>query len=347
VSAGLSLSQFQPAVQIFDLRDRYARRGGVRGRHPLPIGPVKFHVIARLVGGQRQDLVQPLEMVMLRNPSGYHLFFGDVRLPGGAIRQFYLADGQYLVRIRSRYYRTEDVEVGLPIEIRSAAPIAVELRPKYTYPFPPANTLPGQAHSRLPVKKGPTLLRGCLYHRDGRGIAAARVRLAEAPLPPADPEAARDIAYETDRSGQWLLVIPDDVFPNQDPQGDQVEQQIKVQFTWPDPEDEDQTIEEVVESVTVAWGEERSLAQTAVRGWVLAGTGAGISGATIRVDGFPGESTTDREGSWFYHFDPNQPGAAVTEVVVVVELDDGRSQTQEVKPIQHRATVVVPAFRFD
>jgi hypothetical protein len=163
-------------------------------------------VVGQIVNGDRQDLDKPLELVVRRNPSGYHLFFGLVRLPNGrthrsyladgtyvdsATRRAYLDDGKYVVRVESRYYQPVEQEVVLPMPKPKEPPIS--LSPGYAYPFPKTSTRPDGG--------GPTLLRGSVHDADGKGIAGVEIEVVG--------QDQEKITYLTDESGQWVLVFPD------------------------------------------------------------------------------------------------------------------------------------------
>jgi hypothetical protein len=298
----------QTATLIFDPEDRYARERGVRGSHPRPIGPIKFCLVGRMVGGSRQDFDRPLKLVVGRNASGYYLFFGAIRLADGTSRRDVLADGMYVVRVESRFYQwAEREDIALPMP-DPEAPYFFDLEPGYAYPFPMESTRPGG--------RGPTLLRGSLHRPDGHGIARATIQVV-----------GQSNTYRTDDTGQWVLV-----FPDTQPSGD-----VTVHFDFPDGKVEN------VANVPVVQGRESSLPQTALRGWVLTEAGVGIRDAIVRVSGYPGRTTTRRDGSWFYYFGLNQ---MVDTVSVTAVLPDGRSLTQSNVQVQPRATVVVPTFRF-
>jgi hypothetical protein len=312
------------ASLIFDPEDHYAREErSVRGPHPRPIGSVKFLVVAQVVNGARQDLPGPVELVVTRNPSGYHLCFGTVKLqPDSVLRQGALADGVYRVRVESDFYQPLEMDVTLPREHTS---YFVDLQPSYAYPFPPTHPFrpePGQpfdcTDATAPRGRGPTLLRGGIFAHDGQGISGATIQVV-----------GQSNIYMTDESGQWVLW-----FADTHPTG-----QVTVQFALPGaggPVD--------VPDICVIQGRESSLAQTALRGWVQSDAGLALPGATIVVSGQPGSTTSDRIGNWFYYFnDLNQPA---TTVNVTVTLPDGRSLTQPNVQVQPRATVVVPTFRF-
>jgi hypothetical protein len=296
----------QTAILIFDLEDRYARERGVRGRHPRPIGPIKLCVVGRMVGGVRQVIDPSLELVVRRNASGYHLFFGVVRLPDGTSHEAALAAGTYVVRVESRFYQwAEREDIVLP---ESETPYFFDLEPGYAYPFPSESSLPGG--------RGPTLLRGSLHRPDGQAIAWVTIQVV-----------GQSNTYRTDDTGQWALV-----FPDTQPTGN-----VTVRFELPDG-----TVENVA-NVPIVQGRETGLAQTALRGWVLTDAGVGIPRATVRVSGYPAQTTTGSDGSWFYYFGLNQPADTVSVTAV---LPDGRSRTQSNVLVQPRATVVVPTIRF-
>lgn len=296
------------ATAIFDLEDQYARERGIHGPHPRPVGPVKFCLVGRMVGGARQDFDVPRELIVRRNPSGYHLFFNVVRFPDGQTRQSALGDGVYVVRVESRFYQWSEREDIIFPERES--PYFYDLAPGFAYPFPTENTHPGGG--------GPTLLRGSVRRADGRGVARTTVQVL----------GQSNVCF-TDDTGQWVLV-----FPDTQPSGN-----VTVRFELPDG-----TVESV-SNVPLVQGRETSLSQTTLRGWVQSTAGVGIAGATIGVSGFPDQSTTANDGSWFYYFDLNEPPAAATDLDLTVELPDGRSQARSTR-IEQGATVVVPTIRF-
>jgi hypothetical protein len=257
-------------------------------------------------GGSRQDFDAPRELVVKRNLDGYRLFFNQIIFPDGQRVQTALADGVYVVRVESQFYQpTEREDVVLP---EPEQPYLFDLRPGYAYPFPQESSLGGG--------RGPTLLRGSLHHPNGEGIAGAMIEVV-----------GQSNVYVTDDTGQWVLV-----FPDTQPTG-----AVTVRVEHPDGTTENVT------GVNVTQGRESSLPQTALRGWVLTNAGIGIKGATVRVSGYPSQTATAQDGSWFYYFDLNQ---AADTVSVTAVRPDGTHLTQSNVQVQPRATVVVPSFRF-
>jgi hypothetical protein len=339
------------ATLIFNLEDSYARaRLGPRA-HPRPYEPLRFFLVARLAPGPREDF-SPREMAITRNPSGYHLFFGEELLPPGprdrgngrqrATRRLDLAPGTYLVRITSPLYQTEERPVAVPMPNLNASdpgspdpalrdPVAqytFAMRPGYAYPFPDRYPLRVDDPDVCPYapagRRGPTLLFGSLSTPDGRGRAGATVRVQ-----------GLTESYRTDASGQWVLWFPDPPLTGADPLASGI---IAVRFTLPDdpPRDVD------VPGVCVVRGCSTRLAQASLRGWVLR-RGAGVAGATVAVSGQSATTTTGSDGGWTYCFDLNQPDATVA---VTATLPDGASQTQNSITVRRRATALVPTFAF-
>lgn len=297
------------ASLIFDLEDRFARARGTRGPHPRPIEPARFFVTAEIIGGVggiRQDFARPLELVVKRNPGGYHCFFGTVKQPDGSLRRGALAAGAYAVRAEGGFYqRVEREDVVLPTHDRA---YFYDLPPGYAYPFPTESTLTGG--------RGMTLLRGGLYETDGRGVAGATVEVIGLTEP-----------YLTDETGQWVLVFADT----------QASANVTVRVTFAGGAFED------VLNVPVVQGRETGLAQTALRGRVLSGAGLTLPGARVEVQGQPGLAATASDGGWFYYFGFNQ---AAIPVNVNALLPDGQALTENNVQVQPRATVVVPTFQF-
>jgi hypothetical protein len=262
------------AALIFDLEDGYARRRGVRGLHPRPIGPLVYRLLGRAQDGGTERFEPPLDLRVRRNPSGFDLFFGLVELPDGTRRT--LADGVYALRISSpyQYYQPVELEnIALP---RPDTPFSVDLEPAAGYPFPTET---------LPRFRGPTLLRGVYAGRDGAGIAGATVQVPGV-----------STICVTDHIGQWVLVFPDD-----QPTGN-----VTVRF-----QASDGTVENVP-GVLVLGGQEASLRQTALRGWTLATTGAPLAGASVAVSGQPAPVRSRPDGSWSYYFPLSQQATTVS-----------------------------------
>lgn len=340
------------ASLIFNLLDSYARsRLGPRSM-PRPYEPLRFFLLARLLPEPREDYTPPRELAIIRNPSGYHLFFGEELLPsqarnrgqgkGHARRRLELRPGSYLVRITSPFYQTEERNLLLPVpNLNSSDPgnpdpalrdpmaqYTFAMRPGYAYPFPERYSLridhPDDCPDPPLIKRGPTLLTGSLYSTNGRGLLGARVHV---------PQLTE--SYSIDASGQWLLWFPEPPANGNDPLG---AGQLTVRFTLPGnpPRNVD------VANVCVLRGASTSLNQATLRGWVL-DHGVGVASATISISGYIQTISTANDGTWSYCFDLNQPGQSVN---VTATLPDGRSKTQSAIEIRPRATVVVPSFIF-
>lgn len=294
------------ATAVFDVEDRYARERGVRGPHPRAIAPLRFRAVARITGGGRVDMDPELELDVVRNASGFDLFYGSAGAAGTRERRR-LDDGTYAVRVLSRgvYQPVERADVSMPAP---AAPYLFELDPGYAYPFPSAAASARGA--------GPTVLRGALQGPDGRGIEGARVEVT-----------GTTRAYTTDESGQWVLVFPENHQTGA----------VTVRFGLPDGTAVN------VAGVQVPARGDSVLAQTGLRGGVLTTAGVPLERATVTVSGQPGRTLSQSDGRWFYYFRPDQ---VATNVIVTATLPDGRSQSRGAVPVQPRSTVVVDTFRF-
>ena len=293
------------AILIFDPEDGYARRRGMRGLHPRPIGPLSYRLLGRLQDGALERFEHPLELDVTRNPSGFDLFFGQVDLADGT--QPALREGIYAARISSPYRFYQPVgskNIALP---RPDAPYGFDLEPAAAYPFP---------SETLPRLRGPTLLRGIYVGRNGEGIAAATVQVL----------GVSNVSV-TDQYGQWILIFPDD-----QPTGN-----VTVRFQTTDG-----TVEDVPE-VLVVGGREASLRQSALRGWTLSTSGSPLAGTSVAVSGQPAPVRSRPDGSWSYYFPLAQQ--LTPTVSVTASLPDGRSQTHPNIPVEPRATNVVPTFR--
>ncbi len=294
--------RLRPAALIFDLEDRYARERGVHGRHPRPLGEVRFHLLGAAGG---EPLAAPKELAVRRNPSGFDVWFDELRRPDGTHQRSGLAEGTYAVRVTSDFYQiAEQPDVELP---QPAQPSFLDLLPGYRYPFPRVSTL-GRG-------RGPTLLRGGLHRADGGGVEDVRVE-AEGAL----------YGYRTDPTGQWVLV-----FPDQRGDGD-----VTVRFVQPDG-----AVSEAG-GVPVLQGRDNSLPQTALRGTVLDERGIAVAGAVVEVAGHRGRSRTGPDGGWGYYFDLDQ---AAAKVGVTITAPDGRRQALSEVEIRPRSTVAVPTLR--
>lgn len=300
------------ATLIFDLKDQFARERGTRGMFPRPFEPIRFFATAKGAGPNRRVFTPALELLVRRNGGGYHIFHNQVKQPDGTILRGSLPDDVYDLRIEGSLYQTaEKTNVTLPNPDRA---VVLDLLPAYTYPFPMDLKPTGG--------RGFALLRGSLHSIDGRGLANATVSVAGAYSP-----------YISDASGQWVLVFPDSVFAV-----NQTTKVVVVQITPPTGPAFN------VLNVELAKGKERALGETALRGWVVR-DGIGVAGASVEVQGRPGQTTTGADGSWFYYFDLNQAHPSTNPVDVTAKLPDGTTQTQNTQ-VRSRATVVVPPFRF-
>jgi hypothetical protein len=322
-------AQTREAVWIFDLVDAYLKRLHGPDSHPRPVMPLVFELTGRKVGGATMPLPGGYEqLVMIANASGYHLFFGREQLDDRSQRLLLLEDGVYSVRISGPGYQPVELDVTLPardLDDPTSDPwkvFRIELEPASGYPFHHARRYRDDGGTPCgdgvpPAPAAATLLRGSLFHTDGRGWKGATVEIA-----------GRSNTYTIGDDGQWVLwfAVGDDGITGRH----------TVTFTLPDA-----TVSEA-HNVCVVRGRETSLPATALRGWVLR-NGVGVPGATIEVTGYAKTVTTREDGSWWYFFLPNELDQE--NVRVVSTLPDGESMLRMTR-IRSRGTVVVPSFTF-
>ena len=264
----------QSVNAIFDVEDRYARERGIRGIHPRPIGGVRYFLMGEVNGGVRSFYSRPSELLTVRTPGGYQLFFDQLRYTDAQAYRMEIEAGTYIIRIESEFYQVSERELDLP---ESATPLAIDLEPGYLYPFP---------QSTLPNVASPTLLRGTLHAVAGDGVEDVSIEVI-----------GKSNRYLTDATGQWVLVFNDA----------QDTEDVTVRF-----EPSAGPIEEVG-LVPVEKGQMRTLTQAGLRGWVQNNAGVAIPKVRVTVSGRVQEITTASDGSWFYYFDINQ-GAELVSV---------------------------------
>lgn len=165
---------------IFDTEDAYARSELILGAHPRPIGAVTYRIAARRAGGGREDLADPLLLQVVRNPSGFDLFFGHHRRPDGSRRRLVLAADTYILRTEGDHYHPAEQDLTIP----PVGVVGIDLWPGPTYPFPGRNR-----H---------VLLRGIVRRdTDGRPFQDVTVSVAGWPR-----------TCLSDHIGQWVIPGP-------------------------------------------------------------------------------------------------------------------------------------------
>jgi hypothetical protein len=315
------------ALLILDLEDAFARSHGRLGEHPRPLEPLRFFLVQRDIQGILTRFNPVVELDVIQNASGFHLFFGREKIHGtrGAIstRALDLPPGRYTLQVRSPLYQTAEESFELPIGNANDPSIIrnyrLDLQASFAYPFPDISPLGQQAagdcrNGRFIPRRGPTLLRGVLLDTGGKGVEGAQVRIAN-----------RTNTYITDSSGQWVLW-----FRNPPPTG-------PVEVLTKAPGQDEQSISDVC----VVAGYETTLHQTALRGWVRKGTQP-HPGALITVQGFPGQAVSDKHGGWAFTFPFTQ---TPQEVTVNAEIRGMPAQTRTARLVP-RASVVVNPFQF-
>jgi hypothetical protein len=306
------------ATLVFHLVDRWARDRQTAGSSPLARGPIRYRIVAIEAGGQRTDLEPPFDMMMVRNASGYDLWFG---LVGGGDRYPHPPPSLVIEIASNRYQRVETVVANLPVP---GVPQQFALEPGYAYEFPRATSIPGAT--------GPTLLRGTLLEPDGTGVGGASVRVSPAPA----NQPAPNPTYVTDGTGNWVLPFDDAV---------QTTGTANLEVTFPGP----QVVN--VPGVTITRGDTRSVRQASLAGITRGATGAPLPGVAITLSAVPGISTTsDADGRWELWLPieqfPPPPAPAPPPAAVTATPPQGATLQEPSVQIQPRATTTVDPFVF-
>lgn len=297
-------------IGVLTLIDLFAKLRGTRGLMPEPIPPVRFTLIARRQVAALTVLDPPIVLSPDQGASGAYLFPDEAR--SGGLTTYRIAPGRYVLRIEADYYQTLTVEVPWPPLPGDVAPI--ELKPSFAYPFPDLTL----SSTRL------TLLRGALLRAvTGAPIIGALVEL----VTPANMGPFASAI--TDATGGWVLVLTVAI-------GAPAPSVLR--FTLPDGGD---VI--TVPNVSIVWGQENSLPQTAIRGVVTSTTGIPIVDAEITVSNHDGRVTSDRDGRWTFYFSQLQPDEAARVTAIAF---NGRSGFQDVQ-IRNRATGLVPVIQIN
>ena len=314
-------------------RDGLAMLRSTRNQIPEVLGEFRFFVTRR-VSPPVVVYDPPLELVSLKNRSGFFLFSGETRSadrPGTSI----LADGDYEWRVESDYYQTLDpvLVTWPPANVHDPAR-DLPLIPGPSYPFPDIGVIIDNAGRRIQRKLAVTLLRGSLFDAGGKPQPDIPIVF----VPPADAAfAARFQLFpnaRTDANGNWVVSM--------------VDKQQTPPPPVPDPFNEFTATVIVnlpvnpynVQNVRVRLGDENSLRQTGLRGRVVHTNGRPFPGVTITTDVGPGQSITRPDGQWFFYFNLGQANGPVT---VTATAPDGQT-SNALSLIARDSIVVVPTF---
>lgn len=291
------------------LTDNFVQLRGTSGQFPAPIGSLAFQLIATLPAGGPKPLVPAIVLKAQSNGYGVFLFTSEGSIGSSPVLR--IPPDQYRLLITSDFYQDATLDLAWPPDL--STPPVVLLKPAYAYPFPDLTMVSNQL----------TLIRGNLYQANGdrKPISGAMVSITV----PANtwPFAS----CSTNQDGGWVLAIPlastaAAITPT-------------LHFVLPDTSSFD------IAGVAVTLGEENSLPQTALRGFVLTTTGAPIPNAVITVAGLAGSSTSGSDGAWSYFMSLTQPNVMAA---VTATAPGGGTQSQNMQ-IKNRTTVQVPPFR--
>jgi hypothetical protein len=279
----------------------------------------------------------PLTLEVRQTPNGALLIDGRYHVGDGPVRDVPVADGTYSAQVRGDFFRAQPftlvwppVAARTPLDPVTGAPLDVGLLPGPLYPYPDLTS--------TPFNLGPTLLRGAVFTAAGDPVVNATVAFVGLPaFNPANP-AWPFVEARTSDSGDWALLLPDRRrfgYPAETTAQAAVVMAISVTYPNGGPVVN-------IPDVSVTFGRENSLANTALRGVVTRSGGKPRGGIRIRTSVNALESRTRDDGRWSLYFDPNQ--LDVANVSVTATAADGTNATVAGAAVRKRATVVAPTI---
>jgi len=309
---------------VFDLRDAFLEWEATSSIRS-PRAAVRFFVTHRWEGGEMVPLAQAAELETIRNPSGFTLWFGMLRLPRGCLKRSGFEPGvNHRIRLESPLYSPFLMERPLD---RHPDPLVVSIPPGHAYPFSGIERVDGD----LPGK-GPTLLRGDVHRTQGFDFEDARVQAVDPQNGQALPDSQATSCWASD-GGAWVVVFHRDV-----PSG-----MVTLRFTAR-RRSAGQQYE--VGNVQIVRGREARHIQTGLRGQVTGPRGTGLKGVSITVEGLAYHTISLVDGSWSLYFPPDQfinPGS----VPVTVTAKTGPGEVlQHSATVEPRSVTSVEEFRF-
>lgn len=291
---------------------------------PPLLGEVSF-LITKRVTAPAATYDPPLEFITLNNRSGYFLFPGQVRTPGNPGTRD-LGPAQYVWTVESDYYQTLEMNEQWPPAKPYDRAQDLMLTPGPAYPFP--EFLTPQKHLIV------TVLRGCLFARDGSGIKGAEVELTKPALP---NTFTGFLKCKSDARGEWVVsfiekpVPPPAVGP---PAPDFSKSTIHIK----PPQGAEFDVDLEIKS-----GKDQSLPQTSLRGRIVKPGGDGFGDVKITTSAAAGASLSRVDGQWIFYFDLNQINKPEADITVTATSPGGQKKDVQTK-IKPGITADVPAI---
>ena len=318
--------------------DQYAALEDLTDPSPSPFGDIRISVTARMDDGIFVAFKPPHELIMTRNSMGDYIWHGRKRVPNGKPQAWPLDEGsQYVLRIdddRAEYGRVEITRIGPNLEPADLNQLdvtpPVELPPGPAYRFKGLDPL---LHPQTDSRRGqgPTLLRGAVFHSDGRPYEGVRVSCQVTVA----GNSRATIYPLTDATGAWLLALTGRF-------GKPVDESFAtLRFDLPDGESI------TVNQVPVVSGRQTTHTQTALRGRIFDAKGIGKKRVRITLDSDPDlQTATNSDGNWSLHFPLDRHVSSRLDTTLTAVAADGQTQTQDVQ-IEPRRIVTIPEIHFE
>lgn len=348
-----SIEQYAHTPRVaLSVIDRLSQALHVSGSFPPVLGEITCEVTEATAPVPR--VYEPARVLTtLRSRAGYITFDGSYMNPAEPGREWTLAPGQYLVRVRNELYldavfnltwppAADDRRVRIP---KAPADVAnldnVELFPSAAYPMPDLTLVRNQL--------GSTIIRGSALAADGTPIEGIVVEVINLPLlQPGNQPVLGSWPFMrtlTSSNGDWALILPGRLYIDAAPEGPVgppppnpplLTKQVSLRLAYPTG---------VITTLrTVVLGAEHPVRNTGLRGQVLGSGGRPIAGARITTSVSAATTTTRRDGSWFLYFDLDQP--AVGNLTVTATTPSQASAADSTASVQPESIVVVPTFHF-
>ncbi|MAU12356.1 MAG: hypothetical protein CL607_21210 [Anaerolineaceae bacterium] len=161
-----------------DLRDTFAYESKLYGEIPPVLGTIRFKIIAEVTPNGTVALPKPLELIIMRNISGYFIFYNRYHSTNKSQKwqsRGLLAPGNYILLVESDFYKPVEQQIRLP---NPTQPYVIDLEPNALYPF----------------SRRSTVMRGIWRAYNGKGKENVTVDL------PNDGK-----TFITDNTGEWIF----------------------------------------------------------------------------------------------------------------------------------------------
>jgi hypothetical protein len=301
------------------------------GKRPRPLAVVTYRIEARVEPAGDVALPAPLELLTVRNASGYDIFFGLVRTDFG-VRRSSLPPARYRVNATAPLYQETAIAADLAGEAGATGATRIELAPAYGYPFSAGAAVV------------PTLLSGALRAPDGGPRIFMDV--GDVPLPVSlrafhgAPPSAVSAPCRLDPGGAAALLIDADSVAFDAAGTATVELLLE-------PVDGGGSVL-TIPDVEIARGRTRAFVQTRLAGAVRRPQGAPVTGARVEASEFEGAARTRADGEFELFLPADLAPGPDLRVDLTVTGPAGETTTLAVPAVSRRtasrvAPIVLPS----